>query len=71
LSVMIEAGGVFSAAMIGADLIDEAVIYYAPMLCGGPSFGLAGPGLNPSVRMKNVSFDQLGGDIRISGLVDR
>ncbi|WAC19807.1 bifunctional diaminohydroxyphosphoribosylaminopyrimidine deaminase/5-amino-6-(5-phosphoribosylamino)uracil reductase RibD [Luteolibacter sp. SL250] len=71
LSVMIEAGGVFSAAMIGEGLIDEAVIYYAPMLCGGPSPGLAGAGLEPSLKMKDVSFRQLGGDIRISGLVDR
>lgn len=71
LSVMIEAGGVFSAAMIEAGFIDEAVIYYAPMLCGGPSPGLAGTGLHPSLKMKDVSFEQLGGDIRISGLVDR
>ncbi|RYD35753.1 MAG: bifunctional diaminohydroxyphosphoribosylaminopyrimidine deaminase/5-amino-6-(5-phosphoribosylamino)uracil reductase RibD, partial [Verrucomicrobiaceae bacterium] len=71
LSVMIEAGGVFSAAMLGAGLIDEAVIYYAPMLCGGPSSGLAGAGLDPSLKMKDVSFGQVGGDIRISGLVDR
>jgi len=71
LSVMIEAGGIFSAAMIEAGLIDEAVIYYAPMLCGGPSFGLAGAGLHPSLKMKDVSFEQLEGDIRISGVVDR
>jgi len=71
LSVMIEAGGVFSAAMLGAGLIDEAVIYYAPMLCGGPSSALAGAGLHPSLKMKDVSFEQVGGDIKISGLVDR
>jgi diaminohydroxyphosphoribosylaminopyrimidine deaminase/5-amino-6-(5-phosphoribosylamino)uracil reductase len=71
LSVMIEAGGVFSAAMIEEGLIDEAAVYFAPMLCGGPSPGLAGAGLHTSLRMKDVSFKQLGEDIRISGLVDR
>ncbi len=71
LSVMIEAGGKFSAAMIEAGLIDEAVIYFAPMLCGGPALALAGSGLSPSLKMKNISFEQLGGDIRMSGLVER
>lgn len=69
LSVMIEAGGKFSAAMIEAGLVDEAVIYLAPMLCGGPSPALAGTGLSPPLKMKNVSFEQLEGDIRVSGLM--
>lgn len=69
MSVMIEAGGVFSAAMIEAGLIDEAVIYYAPMLCGGPSFGLAGAGLVEALKMKDVSFERIEEDIRISGVV--
>lgn len=71
LSVMIEAGGVFSAALLEEGLIDEVVIYHAPMLCGGPSFGLAGGGLELPLKMKDVSFRQFGGDIRISGTVAR
>ena len=70
LSVMIEAGGKFSAAMIEAGLVDEAVIYLAPMLCGGPTLGLAGSGLNGSLKMKDISFEQLEGDIRISGIFE-
>lgn len=71
LTVMVEAGGVFSAAMFEAGLIDEAVIYYAPMLCGGPSPGLAGGGLAESLHLREIDFKQLGNDIRLSGIVSR
>jgi len=71
LSVMIEAGGKFSAAMLEAGLVDEVAIYFAPMLCGGPALGLAGNGLTPSLKMKSISFEQLEGDVKISALVDR
>jgi len=69
LTVMVEAGGVFSAALFEAGLIDEAVIYYAAMLCGGPSPGLAGAGLDESLHLDEVDFQQLGNDIRVRGLV--
>lgn len=69
LTVMIEAGGVFSAAMIEAGLIDEVVVYYAPMLCGGPSPGLAGAGLKESLHLDEIDFLQLGNDIRLRGVV--
>jgi diaminohydroxyphosphoribosylaminopyrimidine deaminase/5-amino-6-(5-phosphoribosylamino)uracil reductase len=71
LTVMVEAGGIFSAAMFEADLIDEVVIYYAPLLCGGPSPALAGDGLPESLRLKEIDFHQLGNDIRLRGLIDQ
>ena len=69
LTVMIEAGGVFSAAMFEAGLVDEAVVYYAPILCGGPSPGLAGTGLRESLHLKEIGFLQLGNDIRLRGVI--
>jgi diaminohydroxyphosphoribosylaminopyrimidine deaminase/5-amino-6-(5-phosphoribosylamino)uracil reductase len=69
LSVMIEAGGKFSAAMIEAGLIDEVAIYYAPMLCGGPSPGLAGSGLNESLKLDEISFVQVGDDLKVSAII--
>jgi diaminohydroxyphosphoribosylaminopyrimidine deaminase/5-amino-6-(5-phosphoribosylamino)uracil reductase len=71
LTVMVEAGGVFSAALFEAGLIDQVVVYYAPMLCGGPSPGLAGSGLKESLQLKEIEFLQLGDDIRVRGLIDR
>jgi diaminohydroxyphosphoribosylaminopyrimidine deaminase/5-amino-6-(5-phosphoribosylamino)uracil reductase len=69
LSCMTEAGGVFSAALFEAGLVDEVVIYCAPLLCGGPSPALAGAGLPQSLKLQEVEFDRLGEDLRISGLI--
>lgn len=71
LTVMVEAGGVFSAALFEAGLIDEVVIYYAPLLCGGPSLGLAGVGLREALRLDEIEFQQFGDDIGMRGLVVR
>ncbi len=69
LSAMTEAGGVFSAALLEARLIDEVVVYYAPLLCGGPVPALAGSGFQKSLRLGETKYVQLGNDIRFSGLV--
>jgi diaminohydroxyphosphoribosylaminopyrimidine deaminase/5-amino-6-(5-phosphoribosylamino)uracil reductase len=71
LSCMTEAGGIFSAALFEEDLIDEVVVYYAPLLCGGPSPALAGAGLRESLRLTETEFVQLGPDIRFRGVVRR
>jgi len=71
LTVMVEAGGVFSAALFEAGLVDEVVVYYAPILCGGPSPGLAGAGLKESLHMEEIEFQQFGNDIRLRGIVKR
>lgn len=69
LSVMTEAGGVFSAALFEAGLVDEVVIYYAPLLCGGPVPALAGAGLSQSLHLEETEFIRLGEDIRLRGVV--
>jgi riboflavin biosynthesis pyrimidine reductase len=69
LSVMLEAGGNFSAAMIRAGLVDEAVIYYAPMLCGGTVPALAGKEFPVSVKLKNLTWSTFGNDLRLRGLL--
>ena len=69
LTVMVEAGGVFSAALFEAGLIDEVVVYYAPILCGGPAPGMGGAGLKESLHLNEVDFQQFGNDIRMRGFV--
>lgn len=71
LTCMTEAGGVFSAALFEAGLVDEVVVYYAPLLCGGPSPALAGHGLKESLKLVETEFTQLGNDIRFRGIVAR
>ncbi len=69
LSAMVEAGGVFSAALFEAGLIDEVVMYYAPMLCAGPSVGLGGSGLEERLRLKEIEYARLGEDVRMRGIL--
>ena len=71
LTVMVEAGGVFSAALFEAGLIDEIVVYYAPLLCGGPSPGLAGSGFKESLHLDEIDFTQFGNDVRLRGVVKK
>jgi diaminohydroxyphosphoribosylaminopyrimidine deaminase/5-amino-6-(5-phosphoribosylamino)uracil reductase len=69
LTAMIEAGGNFSAAMLEAGLIDEAVIYFAPMLCGGPTLALAGEGFPEGLKLEEISYAKVGPDVRMSGII--
>ncbi len=69
LSVLVEAGGVFSAALFEAGLVDEAIIYYAPLLCGGTLPGLAGSGWRESLHLDEVEFQRFGDDLRVRALV--
>jgi diaminohydroxyphosphoribosylaminopyrimidine deaminase/5-amino-6-(5-phosphoribosylamino)uracil reductase len=69
LTAMTEAGGIFSAALFEAGLVDEVVAYYAPLLCGGPSPALAGAGLPQSLHLEETEFVQLGDDVRFRGVI--
>lgn len=71
LTAMTEAGGVFSAALFEAGLIDEVVVYCAPRLCGGSSPALAGSEWRESLRLVETEFRQLGDDLRFRGVVAR
>lgn len=71
LSAMTEAGGVLSAALFEAGLVDEVVVYFAPMLCGGPDAGLAGGGLTMPARIAEPSYTRIGDDVRLQGIVER
>jgi diaminohydroxyphosphoribosylaminopyrimidine deaminase/5-amino-6-(5-phosphoribosylamino)uracil reductase len=71
LSAMTEAGGVFSAALFEAGLVDEVVVYYAPILCGGSVPALAGVDLPQSLRLVENEFTRLENDICFRGVVDR
>lgn len=71
LSLMLEAGGKYSAAMMEAGLVDEVVVYYAPILCGGTVPALAGGGFSSSVKLREISWEKIGLDMRLRGLVGR
>jgi len=69
LTAMVEAGGNFSAALFHAGLIDEVIIYYAPLLCGGTLPGLAGEGFPRSLKLEEIDYRRFGNDIRMRGVI--
>lgn len=71
LSVMIEAGGKLSAAMLSAGLVDEAVIYHAPILCGGGTLPALGGALASSLVLRDVTWERFAADQRVRGLIRR
>lgn len=72
LSVMIEAGGKLSAALLAAGLVDEAVIYHAPILCGGGTLpALAGEVFPESIELREVTWKNFGADLRVRGLIGK
>lgn len=71
LSVMIEAGGKFSAAMLRAGLVDEIVIYYAPLLCGDTVPALAGETFSHSIACTESSWEHIGVDLKWRALLEK
>ena len=66
--VMVEAGSELGTAMLKADLIDELVIYQAPILLGaGKSFigDLGISNISEKLKLTLKSSTQIGSDIRM------
>jgi diaminohydroxyphosphoribosylaminopyrimidine deaminase / 5-amino-6-(5-phosphoribosylamino)uracil reductase len=71
--VMIEGGGELLGTAFDAGIVDRVHFYVAPLLCGGPAV-IGGRGVAStaeSFRLLNVSYTQIGPDIRITGDVAR
>lgn len=72
LSVMIEAGGTLAGHFFADGLVDEVVIYLAPMLCGGNVPALGDPALPQPMKLVDVDFARIQGghDIRLRARVE-
>lgn len=72
LSLLVEAGGQFAAALLAAELAQKLRLYLAPILIGGeaaPSL-LGDPGvaaLADAPRLTDVRWHRLGDDLRVEG----
>lgn len=64
-SVLVEAGGRFSGALFEAGLVDEIVLYLAPLVCGGPVPAVAGLSLVESMRLTTPEVAWFGSDLRL------
>lgn len=66
-TVMVEAGGRLLSAFLDAGLVDEVVVFYAPMFTGGPDWGIAG--LSREVVLSDQEFSQIGDDVMMRAKV--
>lgn len=68
-TVMVEAGGTLIASFLEQQLADEVVVFYTPMLTGGPNngFGL----LTPMVELDEQEFIQIGNDVMLRAVVQK
>lgn len=73
-SALLECGGELMGQFLDDELIDEFMIFYAPMLTGGPKSGLAGRGaqnLKERFSFKKTTLRQIGPDLLLRGIVNR
>lgn len=73
-TVLLESGGDLMGAFLDEGLIDEFVIYYAPLVTGGSSQAIGGEGaysLSERLSLKNSVLKKIGPDLCLRGIVDR
>ena len=69
LCVLVEAGGQLAAELLAEQLVDEIVIYMAPLITGGLP-AVAGGGLS-NVRLTNIEWTRIEDDVKFRASVDR
>lgn len=68
--VLIEGGARVFASFLGAGLVDEVIVYLAPIFCGGSCLHVLSEALLPgSICLKQVEAKMLGCDLRFSGRI--
>lgn len=72
VSLLVEAGGNFAAALLTAGLADKLRLYLAPMLIGGTTATplLGGEGvarLTDALRLHDITWRRIGDDLRLEG----
>ena len=72
VTLLIAGGGTILAQVFAQGLVDEAVFYVAPLLCGtGRPVIDAGYFAGGSVRLASVQWKALGDTVRLTGLVEK
>ncbi len=66
-TVLVEAGGKLTGALLDAGLADEVAIFYAPMLTGGPDAGFSQTLKN--IPLTSQTFQRIGNDILLRATI--
>ncbi len=67
-SLLLEAGGILTGRFFELGLIDEWVIFLAPLVVGGPVVAVGGEGAGGMPRLGEVEFRRFGGDVMLRGV---
>lgn len=73
-TVLLECGGNLMGEFLDAGLIDEMVIFYAPLVTGGINPGIGGKGiadLRNCRGLENLTMRQIGNDLCLRGLLTK
>ncbi len=71
-TVLVEAGGRLLGRFLDEGWADEAVVYLAPMVTGGPTPSVGGEGvagLAERLRLNEIEFARFGDDVRMRGVI--
>lgn len=68
-ALMVECGGRLAGALLDAGLIDEMVVFMAPMLTGGSVTALGGAGFPQGATMDEIRFERFGQDLMMRGVI--
>jgi len=73
-NVLVEGGGTLLGSLFDSGLVDKVIAFIAPIIIGGEKAkpAVCGRGIDKiadSLRLKDVSFEQFGGDFVITGYV--
>lgn len=69
-SILVEPGSSMASALIRENLVDKLHVFIAPKLLGGGTRSVIGAGIksiNEAIQLKNVTHEQMGTDILITG----
>ena len=67
---MIEGGGKLIGNAIKRKLVDEACLYFAPLICGQKCTPFADVKLSESCGLSEIKFKALGDNFRIRGTIN-
>jgi len=73
-TILLECGGKLMGAFLDEHLIDEIIVYLAPLVTGGPNLSLTGNSLqklSDRFQIDAPEITRIGDDIRIRGLVKK
>ncbi len=68
-AILLEAGGKLSGALFAEGLVDEVILYSAPIICGDTTPALSACKLPKSLALKDITYSKIGPDLKIRGFL--